>query len=869
MPLAAGTRLGPYEITEPIGAGGMGEVWKARDTRLDRIVAVKVSKLEFSERFEREARAVAALNHPNICMLYDIGPDYLVMEYVDGRQLTGPLPLDRALSYAVQICGALDAAHRKGIIHRDLKPANILVTRSGIKLLDFGLARVAHSKPLQDATETIGITKENTVLGTLQYMAPEQLHGVEADARSDIFSFGLVFYELLTGKRAFEGQSQASLISSILRDEPAPLSGLVPLAPPGLQRVVSKCIAKDPDDRWQNAADLGDEVRWIGTFGPETTQLPLPEKARSHKLRAGAALVLLFLTGAVASHWLWPSLTREPTVPRYLTYSGHDSSPAVSPDRKLVAFTSDRDGRSRIWLKQLASGNEVALTAGPDDFARFSADGSTVLFLRNEASRTSLFRAATLGGDTRKVLTNVVSADFSPDGRHIGFVRWKTDSAQQASIIGSVKIDGSSLNVLAEVSGMQLQFPRWSPDGASLATIGNSQGGNSRDIVFVVGADGKNKRSLPSSGSGVGISSVSWISNNEVAFLRGDNALESAYLVRQNVDSGRIRSSPWPHQSVVLDVARPGTMVFDTYPSRASLREAPLRAQAGNSGYHWLARGHSVDRQPLYSPDGKRIVFSSTRSGNIDVWQMELEKGALSRLTDGPGTDYDPAYTPDGKKIIFTSDRSGHDEIYLADSDGSGVIKVTNDGVDAENGTMTRDGQWIVYVSSHPSKVGIWRIHPDGSGEQRIAAGNYSNPEVSPDGQYALYVASLSAARNAIRFVRIADGAPMPFEIVCSIHKQTQWVIGRARWMPEGRAIAFIGQDERGVHGVYVQDFAPGKDTSASRRPLGGFDPEMSTESLAISPDGLHMILSTWEQSSSLMIAERVPAILPTVAFWR
>jgi serine/threonine protein kinase len=846
----------------------MGEVYKACDTRLDRIVALKVCKTEFSERFEREARAVAALNHSNICTLHDVGPNYLVMEYIEGTPLKGPLPLDQALKYAVQICDALDAAHKKGITHRDLKPANILVIKSGIKLLDFGLAKVEHSKPLQDVTETIGITKEGAVLGTLQYMSPEQLHGREADARSDIFSFGLIFYEMLTGKRAFEGQSQASLISAILRDEPAALNGLVPLAPPSLQRVVSKCIAKHPDDRWQNAADLADEVRWIATLSPQAARVTLPLNVRISKLQAIVALLLLLLTGGVASHWLWPSTTQEAPVPRYLTYSGRDSSPAVSPDRKLIAFTSDRDGHSRIWLKQLASGNEFALTAGPDDFARFSTDGSMVLFSRNEGSRTSLFRAATFGGDMRKVLTDVVSADFSPDAQHIGFVRWKTDSAHQTSLIGSIKTDGSDLNVMAEVSAIQLQFPRWSPDGASLATIGSSQGGNSRDRVFVVSADGKNKRFLPSSGSGVGISSVAWISNDELVFLRGDSAEASAYLVRQNIRSGLIRSSTWPRQSVVLDVARPGTMVFDTYPSRSSLREVPLATQAGAAAYHWLARGNSVDRQPQYSPDGKRIVFSSTRSGNIDVWQIEVENGTISRLTDGPGTEYDPGFTPDGKKIIYTSDRSGHDEIYLAEADGSGVSKVTDDGVDAENGTMTKDGQWIVYVSSNPSKTGIWRIHPDGSGGHRIAAGAYSNPEVSPDGEYALYVTSLSASRNVIRMVRIADGAPIPFEIVCSFRKQTPWVMGRARWMPDGRAIAFIGQDGHGVHGVYVQDFVPGKDTSASRRSLGGFDPEMSSETFAISPDGTHMIVSVWEQTSSLMMAERVPAIMSLFTLW-
>src|ERR1051325_3984242 len=212
MPLSAGTKLGPYEILSKIGAGGMGEVWKARDTRLDRIVALKVAHEQFSERFEREARAVAALNHPNICVLYDVGPNYLVMEHIDGRTLAGPLPLEQALKYGSQICDALDAAHQNGIVHRDLKPANILVTKAGIKLLDFGLAKQSREAAVHAATETIPITNANTILGTLQYMSPEQLQGQAADARSDIFSFGLVLFEMLTGKRPFEGSSPASVI---------------------------------------------------------------------------------------------------------------------------------------------------------------------------------------------------------------------------------------------------------------------------------------------------------------------------------------------------------------------------------------------------------------------------------------------------------------------------------------------------------------------------------------------------------------------------------------------------------------------------------------------------------------------------------
>jgi len=243
MPLSAGDRLGPYEILAPIGAGGMGEIYKARDTRLNRVVAIKVCKEQFSQRFEQEARAIATLNHPHICTLHDVGPNYLVMEYIDGQPLKGPLPLDDALRFAAQIADALDAAHRKGITHRDLKPGNILVTKAGVKLLDFGLARFAHKPPVDGDTVTMAITNPGTVLGTFQYMAPEQLEAKEADARTDLFVFGAVLYEMVTGRKAFEGKSQASLISAIMSSQPPPMAELQPMTPAALDRVVRTCLA--------------------------------------------------------------------------------------------------------------------------------------------------------------------------------------------------------------------------------------------------------------------------------------------------------------------------------------------------------------------------------------------------------------------------------------------------------------------------------------------------------------------------------------------------------------------------------------------------------------------------------------------------
>ena len=323
MALAPTTRLGPYEILALLGAGGMGEVYKARDTRLDRVVAVKISNEQFSERFEREAHAVASLNHPHVCTLHDVGPNYLVMEYVEGTALRGPLPVAQALNYAIQICDALDAAHKKGIIHRDLKPANILVTKSGIKLLDFGLAKIALTKssaiktgqstdPPVDATLTMALTGKNEIVGTLYYMSPEQLQaqgtGEEVDARSDIFSFGLVLYEMLTGKRAFDGSSPATVIAAIM-ERPAP--SISDVAPPALDRVLKRCLEKDPENRWQSVRDLKAELEWIAQAPSDGSTAP----AQPHVAAGCPGL------RRECSPWSQRSLRGSPTVPRALRNS--------------------------------------------------------------------------------------------------------------------------------------------------------------------------------------------------------------------------------------------------------------------------------------------------------------------------------------------------------------------------------------------------------------------------------------------------------------------------------------------------------------------------------------------------------------------
>ena len=391
MATLAGKRLGPYEILSAIGAGGMGEVYRARDTRLDRIVAIKVlpahlvDEPERRERFEREARTIASLNHPHICTLYDIGRqdgiDYLVMEYLEGetlaqRLMKGPLPLEQVLQYAIEISDAMDKAHGKGVTHRDLKPSNIMLTKSGTKLLDFGLAKLrkdaAPAIPLSQlptATAKEAVTQEGTILGTLQYMAPEQLEAKEADARTDIFAFGAVVYEMATGKKAFAGKSQASVISAIMSSDPAPMSSLQPMTPPALDRVVKKCLAKEQEKRWQTPTDLCDELKWIGEGGSHVTLAPTVSAKGIHALGRRALLLRvgpLLLVAVVTGVAIWnmkpsPPPPQRPisrtviTLPPGQQLAGLDRSRAValSPDGTNLAYVARQGGVQQLYLRPM------------------------------------------------------------------------------------------------------------------------------------------------------------------------------------------------------------------------------------------------------------------------------------------------------------------------------------------------------------------------------------------------------------------------------------------------------------------------------------------------------------------------------------
>ncbi len=891
MPLDPGTRLGPYEILAQLGQGGMGVVFRARDTKLDREVAVKVLPKNLAEdqdalsRFEREAKAVAALSHPNILAIHDFGREqgtvYAAMELLEGETLRerlrdGALPARKAVEIALEIASGLAAAHEKGVVHRDLKPENVFLLGSGqVKVLDFGLARMDPVAPEGQDVATVSLSTEpGRVMGTVGYMAPEQVRGKVVDARADIFSFGAVLYEMLTGKRAFQGESPVETLNAILKEDPPSLFESARHVSPALERIVRRCLEKRPEERFRTAHDLGialDAISTTSTRSLSAQGLLTTDVASMAGRGRWIERFSLLLAGAALASGAWlgwdglrPREARGAAVFRWMSFSGRDSSPAVSPDGRTIAFVSARDGQPRIWLKQVTGEGEAALTSGPDDLPRFSPDGTQVLFARPDGTATSLYRAAVLGGEARRLIENATEGDFTPDGKQIAFLRLQSEGGQTVTVVGLAAADGSEPREVAKLPG-GMRAPRMAPDGRTLAVVAGPGAlvPGSKQGVVLVGLDHGGVRTAQAPDARRNVSSAAWTKGGEIVYLQAESVVtaagSAALLIRQDAASGRVLSQTWsPSSALVLDVLGDGRVVFDTRSPRQNLREVTL---GGKGAARWLSRGESTDRQPVYSPDGEWVAFSSNRGGGMNLWLVSTRTGNLRRVTESH-VNWDPAFTRDGERLLWSSNRGGNFEIWTADVDGGGPRQVTHDEGSAENPTATPDGQWVVHSSSNAQKAGLWKIHPDGSGATRLVTGRVSLPDVSPDGRHVLHRVFSGKYPALLRVVRVADGQIEPFEIAVDAKRRTTVTLGRARWLPDGKAIAFIGQDEDGASGVYVQDFAPGRDTAASRRKLAGFDPDVAAESFGIAPDGSRLVLAGWLQLFSLMEGEGLPGLV-------
>jgi serine/threonine protein kinase/Tol biopolymer transport system component len=803
MPLSSGDRLGPYEIVAPIGAGGMGEVYKARDTRLDRLVALKVSKAEFTERFSREARTVAQLNHPSICTLHDVGPNYLVMEFVEGTPLSGPLPLEKALEYAGQILDALDAAHRKGIVHRDLKPANILVTKQGIKLLDFGLAKQATGAGSgtgagPDDLTMAELSTVGQISGTLQYMAPEQLEGKPADVRSDIFAFGLVLYELITGKRPFTGASHATVIASILKDQPQPLHELQPLTSPGLESVLQTCLEKDPDKRWQSAREVKHALEWISkqTVPAPTTAVQTPSKKL--RLSQGVAVLMTLLVWGLAGWVFWPRHQSPALITRFQIPLPDEMTSgqylSLSPDgRKMVVNTTGTGG---LWIRDLDALEWRRLPDSEGAASPFWSPDSRFLAF---AVQNQLKKIDLAGGPAQTLCTvsigTVGSGSWNREGVII-FGNRPSGGIFKVSQAGGVP---TAVTTVDDSRGEAFHtLPFFMPDGKHFIYF--QQGGP--EVAGVYGG---------SLGAKPAEQPRQRILANTFAALQTDRYLffvQENTLMAQPFDTGRmqLRGEPVP---VAEHVATTGAIgVFSVSPNGV----LAWRRGVENNQYQltWFDREGKTsnafgqpgaDQLAALSPDGTRAVVREGSIGTLgDLWTIDFARGVRSRVTFRKTYGSGGIWSPDSTQIVFSAGnpRTPLDTLYEKPSSGAGdekvLLKMAGQNLYATS--WSRDRRFLLfYFSPNPQQgTDLWVLPLEGDRKPvSLLATEFNELEAtfSPDSRWIAYTSNESGRYEVYVRPFLASGPSSAPAL-----GEGKWQVSRdggatPKWTADGKQIIF------------------------------------------------------------------------------
>jgi eukaryotic-like serine/threonine-protein kinase len=864
MSLSPGTKLGPYEVIAPLGAGGMGEVYKARDTRLERTVAIKVlpshlsASPESRQRFEREAKTISQLSHPHICALYDVGNqdgiEFLVMEYLEGETLAdrlvkGPLPLEQTLRFGVEIADALDKAHRQGIVHRDLKPGNVMLTKSGVKLLDFGLAKaIAPASPpaaltsLPTAVGGPNLTQEGTIVGTFQYMAPEQLEGKETDAQTDIFAFGAVLYEMATGKKAFSGTTQASLISAILRDDPQPISQVQPMTPPALDRVAKVCLAKDAEDRWQSAHDLASELRWIQEAGSGAAwaavrtkkRVPLPQRiawaAAGFFLLTSLALTFAYFRGHNGRR---PRPVRLQVVAPANTALG--DSVAVSPDGNWLAFTATHlAGNSSLWLRSLDSlvGRSLPETQGASQ-PFWSPDSRALGFFAG-----GKLKSIELSGGTPQTLSE---ASDDPRGG-----TWGRD----ATIVFAPSFQGSLVRIAAtggKVSPATAldpirkeqthRWPSFLPDGRHFLYYASRGSGEEPGEIFVGSLDTQPpKRVVESSSLAI------FATPGYLLFARGKT------LLAQPFDLDRLRLNGRP-VAIADQLSSSGSMSGLRTFSVSSSGVLAYHAGSGNkTQLAWLDRtgrelgvlGPPADHYaPRLSPDGTRLAVGrlDPDSTNGDIWLMDLGRNVASRFTFDPADDTLPVWSPDGKRLFFSSSREGVQQIYQALSDRPGSEEpLLRSGAWKAPDDVSPDGQFLIYETIGPkTRFDLWLLPLSGDRKPKafvVTPFTEYGAQFSPDGRWVAYVSNESG-RNEIS-VQAFPGPGNKWQV--STEGGTM-----PRWRKDGRELFYLGADGR-LMAAEVR-LSPSFD---SRAPTALFKVSLEgpDRQYEVSPDGTRILVN-------------------------
>jgi len=809
MPLVSGTKLGPYEIVSPLGAGGMGEVYRARDTRLERTVAIKILPHQLSsdpvrkQRFEREAKTISSLNHPNICTLHDIGSqdgvDYLVMECVEGETLAkrlekGALPLEQALKYGGQVADALDKAHRSGVVHRDLKPGNIMLTASGAKLLDFGLAKPAaplvSSMTLTAVPQTTPVTQEGTIVGTFQYMSPEQIEGKEVDGRSDIFSLGAVLYEMLTGKRAFEGKSQVSVASAILEKEPAPISSVKPLTPPALEHAVKKCLTKLCDERWQSARDLASELNWITESGSQAG--PAVRATAPGKIQGAlpwlVSFVSLFALVVVAIWWR-SSKPREQTMYFHVPLPFTAQDMALAPNGHALAVVAFLQSARKnvLWIYEPGSQEArwLADTEGAS-YPFWSADGRSLAFFADG----KLKKLEASGGPVQTVCD-------APTGR--GGTWNKNDVivfTPVAALGGGLYRVSASGGTPAQITSTDPsrgeQSHRWAmflPDGTHyLYMTANFSGQKGVNAIFVGSLDSNEKRFIVEASGNAAYATPGYL-----LFPREKT------LLAQRFDLKRFALTGEP-TAILTDIQ------YQPQVRRAVFAVSDdhlLIAQTGSgitfSQPLWFDRKGKeagvVGKPDVYgnvfiSPNGRLVSVDKTdmASLNTDVWTYELQRQSSKRLTFDAAFDVAPIWSPDASRLLFSSNRQLNVDLYVKNSDGAQEEKaIVRDDGDKFATDWSRDGKHILYIRGHKD---LWSVTlPELKSSLFLKAPSViMNGRFSPDGKWVAYASNESGK----------------WEIYVTSFPEVRgkWQVStgggeQPRWRDDGKELFFLSSDSK------------------------------------------------------------------------
>ena len=758
--LTVGTKLGPYEIEAQAGAGGMGEVYKAKDTRLERTVAIKVlsvqiaSNSDLRQRFDREAKAISSLNHPNICTLHDVGSqdgvDFLVMEYLDGETLAarltkGPIAPQELLSIAIQIADALDKAHRQNLIHRDLKPGNIMLTKSGAKLMDFGLAKLHEAGIIQGIsgiTRTTPLTGEGTIIGTLQYMSPEQLEGKEADFRSDIFSFGVILYEMATGQRPFDGKSQASLIAAVLKENPRPIAEFQSMSPPMLDRVIRQCMEKDPEHRWQSAGDLKKALQWTLEGGSQAGIPFTVSASRKFRERMLWGAVTL-LAGAALTLGVMQFTRTEPKlkVARYAIAKPHNLStiswPRISPDGTMLSFeAADSSGEGGIYIRPINSLEAKLLVKTNLGNSRpfWSPDSKQLAYFENDR----LKKIAIAGG-----LSQLVCEAAGYDGSWgengiIVFDGSVTDPVRQVPASGGTPSVASKIDsARGEKMGA---WPCFLPDGEHFLFLADTNSA-SGDWMLKVGSI----KTLESKAL-TRVSSRIEYANGYILYLNKDLLVAHPF----DPDKREFSGEPVPlapnvssnGERAFFSVSNDGLLVYRSGQSGADrlivsvIRKGDSLAQIGPPGQY---------RDFTLSPDNSRLAFGvqGEQANSFDVWVRDLKRNVTSRLTFGPQVNIWPVWSHDGTKVLFTSNRNNNRfNVMQRNANGTGTDELVF-GIDTADISVTsvaRDGS-VMILQEGTSDRNIWTYSTAAGKAEPLLAQTYAEQRgaISPDGKLLVY----------------------------------------------------------------------------------------------------------------------------------